>query len=63
MLQHPVTRELLSYKWKAYAMPAFLINFVIYLVFLACLTAFAVVIPLPTESMCKSGSDDCTTGQ
>ena len=62
LLQHPVTRELVSYKWKAYAMPAFLINLVIYLVFLACLTAFAVVIPLPTESLCKGGGDDCTTG-
>ena len=43
-------------------MPAFLISFTIYLVFLACLTAFALVIPLPTEPMCRSGGDDCTTG-
>ena len=43
-------------------MPAFLIKLAIYLTFLVCLTAFALVIPLPTESMCMSGSDDCSTG-
>ena len=62
LLQHPVTRELVSYKWRAYAMPAFMISFTIYVVFLACLTAFALVIPLPTELECRSGSEDCSTG-
>ena len=64
LLQHPVTRELVSYKWKAYAMPAFLINLAIYLVFLAFLTAFAVVIPLPIGSPeCENDAvDDCTKG-
>ena len=62
LLQHPVTRELVSYKWKAYAMPAFLINLAIYLVFLGFITAFAVAIPLPNESKCK-GEQNCTEGQ
>ena len=62
LLQHPVTRELVSYKWKAYAMPVFVINLAIYLVFLAFLTAYAVVIPLPTESLCDGGSNDCANG-
>ena len=45
-------------------MPAFLINLAIYLVFLAFLTAFAVVIPLPNEKpVCKGGTIDCTEGQ
>ena len=62
LLQHPVTRELVSYKWKAYAMPVFLINLAIYLAFLACLTAFALVIPLPTDTMCSRSDVDCTDG-
>ena len=44
-------------------MPVFLINLAIYLAFLACLTAFALVIPLPTDRLCSSASDvDCTDG-
>ena len=61
MLQHPVTRELVSYKWKAYAMPVFVINLVIYLAFVAFLTAYAIFIPLPNESSCRV-DDDCSTG-
>ena len=64
LLQHPVTRELVSYKWKAYAMPAFLINLAIYLTFLAFLTGFALALPLPTESVCMGDVDDnnCSDG-
>ena len=63
MLQHPVTRELVFHKWKAYAMPVFVINLAIYLVFLAFLTAYAVYIPLPTEYSCHIDHyDDCPTG-
>ena len=62
LLQHPVVRELVSYKWKAYAMPVFMISFAVYLVFLACLTAFALVTPLPTDAICTSSDVDCTNG-
>ena len=59
-----MTRELVSYKWKAYAMPVFLINLAIYLVFLAFLTAFAVVLPLPTDTECDNRNrNDCIDGQ
>ena len=57
-----MTRELVSYKWKAYAMPVFMINLAIYLIFLAFLTAFAVVLPLPNDRECEE-DDDCTEGQ
>ena len=33
-------------------MPAFFINLAIYLVFLAFLTAFVIVLPLPSEDTC-----------
>ena len=62
LLQHPVTLELVSYKWKAYAMPAFLINLAIYLTFVAILTAFALALPLPTESVCTEGVSYCSHG-
>ena len=65
MLQHPVTRELVSYKWKAYAMPAFLINLAIYFIFLGFLTAFALALPLPSESICDDENvdeDNCSDG-
>ena len=57
-----MTRELVSYKWKAYAMPVFMINLAIYLIFLAFLTAFAVFLPLPNDRECEE-DDDCTEGQ
>ena len=43
-------------------MPVFLINFAIYLAFLACVTAFALVIPLPTDTMCSRSDVDCIDG-
>ena len=38
-----------------YAMPAFIVNLAIYLVFLAFLTAFVVVLPIPGEGICNEG--------
>ena len=44
-------------------MPVFVLNLAIYLVFLVFLTAYAVYIPLPTESSCHVDDyDDCPTG-
>ena len=42
-------------------MPVFVINLVIYLAFVAFLTAYAIFIPLPNESSCRV-DDDCSTG-
>ena len=43
-------------------MPGFLINLAIYLTFLAFLTAFALALPLPTESVCKDDVSYCSDG-
>jgi len=56
LLQHPVTRALISHKWKAYAMPYSITLLGIYLIFLAFLTAFATVMPFPIGNQCTNAS-------
>ena len=43
-------------------MPVFVINLAIYLIFLAFLTAYAIFIPLPTESSCRI-EEECSIGK
>ena len=52
LLQHLVTQELISYKWRTFARPAFVLNLVLYSVFLVFLTSFALTLPLPTDILC-----------
>ncbi|XP_065890705.1 transient receptor potential cation channel subfamily A member 1 homolog isoform X2 [Dysidea avara] len=56
LLQHPVTSQLLSYKWRTYAMPGFIVNLGIFFLFLATLTSYAAVLPLPNDDVCQNDS-------
>jgi hypothetical protein len=55
LLNHPLVKELLSYKWRRVGIPGLIIYFTCYMLFLIILTAFALVIPRPEPSndFCK----------
>ena len=53
LLSHPIVTKLLDHKWKSFGLPFYLVNMGTYLIFLACLTAFALVSPTPNSDDCK----------
>jgi len=53
LLKHPLIGSLLHHKWKVFGFCYFL-NLLWYILFLAFLTVFALLIPSPVEPTCKS---------
>ena len=53
LLKHPLVTSLLDYKWRTYGRYFYFSNLFIYLVFLAFLTAFALVSPNPGSETCE----------
>ena len=52
MLTHPVISSLLQHKWFQFGLLFYLLNVLIYTIFLAFLTAFAVVVLTPQSNTC-----------
>ena len=53
LMKHPLVISLLDYKWKKFGRYIFFGNLLIYLIFLAFLTAFGLVVLSPVERPCK----------
>ena len=53
LLYHPLVRSLLKYKWESFGHKLFFANLLLYLLFLLCLTAFALMSLGPLEQTCK----------
>ena len=53
LMKHPLVISLLDYKWKKFGRCIFFGNLFIYLIFLAFLTAFGLVVLSPVERPCK----------
>ena len=53
LLYHPLVRSLLKYKWDSFGHKLFFANLLLYLSFLLCLTAFALMSLGPLEQTCK----------
>jgi len=52
LLKHPLTISLLEHKWTSFGRYIFFGNLFIYLIFLAFLTAFGLVVLSPVERTC-----------
>ena len=52
MLTHPVISSLLQHKWFHFGLWFYLLNLLIYIIFLVFLTAFAVVVLTPQSNTC-----------
>lgn len=53
LLKHPVTSELLKYKWSTYGSPVFIAIMLLRILFIGLLTALVLLTPLPQRSVCK----------
>ena len=56
MLTHPVISSLLQYKWFHFGLWLYLLNLLIYIIFILFLTAFTLVVLLPQSSTCMCPS-------
>lgn len=54
LLKHPVVGSLLHYKWRKFGQYGYFFNLVTYIIFLAVLTAFALVVFHPLDDSCES---------
>eukprot|EP00300_Choanocystis_sp_HF-7_P011710 c17582_g1_i3.p1 GENE.c17582_g1_i3~~c17582_g1_i3.p1 ORF type:complete len:1068 (-),score=285.05 c17582_g1_i3:954-4079(-) len=63
ILHHPVTLQLISYKWRGFGRFVFYLNLVQYSVFIAALTAFVLITPVPifTDPSFSQRQSDPTT--
>ena len=53
LLEHPVVREFLRYKWRYFGLPTFMLHFIFYLLFVLLITALVLVAPLPQGATCS----------
>ena len=53
LLYHPLVTSLLKHKWDSFGHKLFFANLFIYVVFLVCLTGFALMALNPLEQTCK----------
>jgi len=53
LLEHPVVREFLHYKWRYFGLPTFMVHFIFYLLFVLLITALVLVTPLPQGDICS----------
>lgn len=53
LLKHPLVTTLLDHKWRNYAQFLFTLNLLIYFIFVALLTIFALLVHTPRDCQCK----------
>ena len=53
LLNHPVVYSLIHYKWRYYGFLSYVLNLCFFALFLALLTAFALVVPNPQTMQCR----------
>ena len=54
LLKHPLVTSLLDYKWRKYTRYVYFGNVAVYFLYIAFLTAFALVVHSPLEIPCES---------
>ena len=59
MLTHPVISSLLQHKWFHFGFWFYLLNLLIYIIFLVFLTAFALVVLPPQSNTCMCSNCTC----
>lgn len=52
MLTHPVISSLLNHKWFHFGLLMYLLNLLVYIIFLVFLTSFALVVLTPQSNTC-----------
>ena len=52
LLNHPVIGSLVHHKWFAFGLWGYLLNLLIYVIFLVILTSFALIVPNPQSATC-----------
>ena len=52
LLNHPVIRSLVHHKWFKFGLWGYLLNLLIYVIFVVILTSFALIVPNPQSATC-----------
>ena len=61
MLTHPVISSLLNHKWFHFGLWMYLLNLLVYIIFLVFLTSFALVVLNPQSNTCMFTNVFCCT--
>ena len=52
LLNHPVIRSLVHHKWFTFGLWGYLLNLLVYVIFVVILTSFALIVPNPQSATC-----------